>query len=191
MREVYVKFLLAHLTSATLAPPSRPETLDVAAYVVLAHGALESFVEGLSLWALEEIEVGWTTGLGPTRGTASLLLHSPVPTPPADTSQAAFDTVRQALREAKTIVSLRIHENNGISIRHLRALFVPLGITVPTAPVLVASLDLLVQMRHEWAHQSRVGARVIRSAEEVSKIVADCLVLARQLARGALSVKPQ
>ena len=45
-------FLRGHLGAPTLVEPSPAEVLDVAAYVVLAHGALENFVEGLALWVL-------------------------------------------------------------------------------------------------------------------------------------------
>lgn len=44
------KFLTPHLQQVTLGTPSRDEELDVAAFVVLAHGAVENFIEGIGLW---------------------------------------------------------------------------------------------------------------------------------------------
>lgn len=72
-------FLLRHLGTATLSPPSEAEVLDVASYVVLTHGAFENFVEGLSLWALSRLEQSWLLRKRATRCTASLLLFYPAP----------------------------------------------------------------------------------------------------------------
>src|ERR1039458_3129877 len=45
--EIEHRFLSAHLKSApSLKPPSRRERLDIAAYVVLSHGALENSFAG-------------------------------------------------------------------------------------------------------------------------------------------------
>jgi hypothetical protein len=101
-----------------------------------------------------------------------------------------YDNVRTALGEAKSEAAKRIERNQGISLRHLRTLFRPLGIDFPEDPLLTSSLDSLVSFRHQWAHQYRFGATVVRSAHDVKKIVGDCIRLAEQLSSGAALVRP-
>jgi len=185
-------FLLRHLGVVTLAPPSDAEILDVAAYIVLTHGAFENFVEGLSLWALMRLEQSWLLKKRATRCTASLLLFYPIPgeSTPLGAASSVFNTIRLAVDEAKADLSNKIHLNNGITRRHLKALFRPLGIDVPDDPVLTASLDSLVSMRHEWAHQYRFGAMVRRSARDVQKTVMDCISFAKKLSKEVQEAKP-
>jgi RiboL-PSP-HEPN len=188
--EIEQRFLSVHLTSApALNPPSRQERLDIAAYVVLSHGALENFVEGVALWVLTRSVDRWTAKKRVTRATASILLSQSPPAAPTGPT-TIFDTVRTALDEAKTNISRTINDNNGISTRHLRSLFYPLGVDVPEDPILVGSLELVIAIRHEWAHRSRFGASVTKSAQDVRTAVADCLTLAEKLATVASALKP-
>jgi hypothetical protein len=185
-------FLLPHLGVITLTPPSDAEVLDVASYIVLTHGAFENFIEGLSLWALKRLEQSWLLNKRATRCTASLLLFHPVPgenTPPGAAS-TVFNTIRLAVIEAKSDLSNKIQQNNGITPRHLKSLFRPLGVEIPSDPVLTASLDSLVSMRHEWAHQSRFGATVRRSARDVQMTVMDCISFAEKLSEEVRKAKP-
>jgi len=185
--ELQTKFLSPYLAAPNLAPPSRQETLDVAACVVLAHGAIENFVEGVTLWVTSKLQNNWTYHKRATKCTASLLLHSTAASDPEETTDTVFDTLRVALIEASTTASTKIRMNNGISIRHLRSLFIPLGINVPSDPVLVGSLEQLVSMRHEWAHQYRFGAKVVRTALEAKNTIQDCMIFAQKLSDEANS----
>jgi hypothetical protein len=189
IKEVESRFLQPHLASATLGPPSRKEILDVAAYVVLAHGAIESFAESLAHWLLGRSVKSWTYKKRTTRCTASLLLYQRAP--PNDTPPTSvFDNIRAALDEAKTKVSRDIYENHGITLDHMRSLFMPLGVDVPSDPILVASLDLLVAMRHQWAHHDHRHAKVVKSAKDVRITVSDCVALAQKLSAAAVAVRP-
>ena len=49
VKELEAKFLAPYPPGKGLKQPNRAEELDVAAYIVLVHGALENFVEGLAL----------------------------------------------------------------------------------------------------------------------------------------------
>ncbi|MGA9543538.1 MAG: HEPN domain-containing protein [Candidatus Sulfotelmatobacter sp.] len=188
--EIERRFLKPHLASApSLKPPTRGEQLDVAAYIVLTHGAIENFVEGLALWVLARSVANWTTRKRVTRATASILLAQSQPVAP-DGPQLVFDILRTALDEAKKNISRDINENNGISTRHLRSLFYPIGVDVPNDPVLVGSLELVIAIRHEWAHRSRFGASVPKSAKDAHNAVSDCIKLAEKLAEAASALKP-
>jgi hypothetical protein len=187
VKEIETRFLTPHLGPPTLTAPGRKEILDVAAYVVLVHGALENFAEGLALWALGKSVANWTNRKKTTRSTASLLLYQTAPT---DDGLSVFDNIRTALDEAKTRMSKVINDNHGIAPDNLRTLFMPLGVNVPADPVLSASLELLVTMRHHWAHQDRRRAKVVRSARDAQTTVADCLVLAKKLSNEVASARP-
>jgi hypothetical protein len=185
--ELEERFLRAHLGPPTLAPPSRAEVLDVAAYVVLAHGALENFVEGLALWVLGRAVSNWTKKRRTTRCTASLLLYQDVP----DASQSTvFDNIRTALDRAKSALSKSIEGNHGVTPRHLQELFSPLGVTVPNDPVLTGSLELIVSIRHQWAHRYRYSPQLTRSAADVKVAVGDCLAFAQKLANDVTALRP-
>jgi hypothetical protein len=189
VKEIESHFVLSHLGPPKLSPPSRNETLDVAAYVVLVHGALENFIEGLALWVVERSVASWTMRKRTTRSTASLLLYQSVPSD-AETTSRVFDNIRTSLDKAKSMVSKSVSMNNGIAPDHLRTLFLPLGVTVPDDPVLTASLELLVALRHQWAHQYRYGAKVIRSASDTQTTVSDCMTLAEKLSAEVTSLRP-
>jgi hypothetical protein len=189
VKEVETRFLTPHLGPPTLTTPSRQEILDVAAYVVLVHGALENFAEGLALWVLDKSVGNWTNKKKTTRSTVSLLLYQKVP-PEDAPPKSVFDNIRTALDEAKTRMSRVVNDNHGITLDHLRTLFMPLGVNVPADPVLTASLDLLVTMRHQWAHQDRRRAKVVKSAKDAQTTVSDCLTLAKKLSTEVKAVRP-
>jgi len=120
---------------------------------------------------------------------ASLLLYQKMPSDDAPTL-SVFDNIRTALDDARVRMSKVVNDNHGVTLQHLRTLFMPLGVTVPADPVLTASLDLLVAMRHQWAHQDRRRAKVIKSAKDAQNTVSDCLALAKKLSTEAAAVRP-
>jgi len=189
VKEVEARFLTPHLGPPTLTAPNRNEILDVAAYVVLVHGALENFVEGLAQWVLDKSVTNWTNQKKTTRSTISLLLHHKVP--PDDISTlSVFDNIRKALDDAKERMSKVIHDNHGIALDNLRTLFMPLGVNLPTDTVLIASLTLLITIRHQWAHQDRRITKVFKSASDMQTTVSDCLKLAKKLSDDVASIRP-
>jgi hypothetical protein len=94
------------------------------------------------------------------------------------------------LDAAKEAHSLATHENNGVGSRHLKNLFYPLGLDIPSDPLLAGSLETLITMRHQWAHQFRFGAKVVKSADDARTVVTDCLAFARRLSVGAAALRP-
>lgn len=189
-RELEDRFLRPYLRATpTLLQPTRAEILDVAAFTVLLHGAIENFVEGVAYWVLGRTVRNWTTRKRTTRCTSSLLLYSPTPSGvPATTT--VYDNLRNALHASKEAVSKNIETNHGITLGHLQDLFQPLGVDVPQDPTLTASLDRLVKMRHEWAHQFRYGAKVVKWASDAKVAADDCLKLAARISASARAAKP-
>jgi len=188
VKEIEARFLTPHLGPPTLSAPSRLETLDVAACMVLVHGALENFVEGLAQWAFSKAVQNWIYRKKTSRVTASLLLYEQIPD---DTQPSVFDNIRKSLEDAKTRMSKVVHDNHGISPNNLRALFMPLGVNVPRDPLLIASLELLITIRHQWAHQDRNNrTKITRSAADAQTTIADCLTFAKKLSEEVASVRP-
>jgi hypothetical protein len=165
----------------SLAPPSRDEQFDVAAFVVLTHGAIENFIEGLTIWMAKRVEKNWVDRRRVTRSTAALLFRAKCKIDEDTSLMTTFDVIRTALEDAKTERTTAVHNNNGIELKHMRQLLAPLGVDIPNDPLLVASLDTLVLIRHQWAHQNRFGAQTPRNAVDVKKTVDDCLVLSQEL----------
>ena len=183
-------FLQAYLSSQPLGQPTRSEILGVGAYVVLAHGAFENFIEGIALWLVDRIETQWKLRKRANRCTSSLLLFQSAAELDGDKHVTTYDNLRVALESAKTIHSKAVRDNNGITLSHVRELFYPLGVDVPNDLTLTASLEKLVSMRHEWAHQYRYGAKVARSARDAKIAVDDCLIFANRLSSEASTVRP-
>lgn len=177
-------FLTQHISGATLAAPSEAEVLDVEAYVILSHAALEAFIEELASWMLERSVELWTMKSRLRRGAASLLLYCVDEKPDAG-KHRGFDRLRIALKAAKGKLSKVINENNGIDAKHLAALFGPLGLDLPDDPALLASWHRVISMRHWSAHHNRLGAAVLSTAGDVRDNVRDCLTLATNLQRQA------
>lgn len=142
------------------------------------------------LWALESIEHNWIMHKRASRSLASLFLYEGALGDDCETQFSVFDNIRNSIANAKSSTSIRIEKNNGIATRNLRALFRPLGIDVPEDPQLTGSLELLVSLRHQWAHQYRYGAKVAKFASDIKNTSDDCLILAERLAKGAKSVRP-
>lgn len=187
--ELEERYLSPHLTPATLGKSRREEELDVAAFSVLTHGALENYVEGLAVWALARLEKNWIFRKRASRGTAALLLQTEHSSDNETDTRSVFDALREALDKAKNDHSRVIQKNNGIAVKHLRSLLSPLGVDVPTDPLLIGSLDVLVKMRHSWAHQSRFGAKTVRSAADAKKTVGDCVALAEKLYNNIVALR--
>lgn len=183
------RYLAPHLTSAALGTISREEELDVAAYAVLTHGAFENFIEGLSVWALGRIEKNWTFRKRASRSTAALLLEMRVEIDHEKESRSVFDIIRNSLSLAKTAHSRTIEANHGVAPKHLHTLLAPLGVDVPSDPILMGSLNTLVKMRHQLAHQYRFGAKTSKSAVDAQQTVGDCLNLAKRLCANAVALR--
>jgi hypothetical protein len=190
VKEAETRYLRPHLQASSLGVPSRAEELDVAAFVVLVHGAIENFVEGVALWALQSVEHTWLNERRASRSLASLMLHGPMPGDTGLDPFSVFDNLRKSITEAKKVFSRYIAENHGVAMRNLRTMFRPLGIDVPEDPRLSGSLELLVSIRHQWAHQYRYGAKVSKFASDLKKTSDDCLVLADLLAKHARLARP-
>lgn len=182
------QFLSAHLSSTTLAPPSEAEELAVAAFVVLLHGAFENFVEGLCLYLLNRAEHSWTFKKRLSAASATMLLSLDPPAP-VISLPIVYDRIRRALSEAKVQHSRIIARNHGIAPADLSSLLEPVGLVLTTDAVKISSLELIVSLRHQWAHQYRFAAKKTKSATDIITAADDCIAIAQELASSATALR--
>jgi hypothetical protein len=184
------RFLTPHLNATSFGVPGTEEQLDTAAYAVLAHGAMENFVEGIALWVIRRLEQSWLSRSRATSSTAAVLLYEAAPDLDKDDATTVYNGLRAAIATAKSTVSMRVKDNNGIAPAHLRRLLRPVGVDIPDDPVLLSSLNQLVLIRHQWAHQYRYGAKVVKSASDIRTVVSDCVAIAEKVADRANRLRP-
>ena len=131
---------------------------------------------GLALWVLGKSVANWTKRkkqhvCSSIRNRLPMMLR-----PYLCSTTLGLHSTTQKTRMFKVV-----NDNHGTTLDHLRTLFTPLGVNVPADPVLTASLELLVMMRHQRAHQNRRRTKVVKSAKDAQTTVSDCLLLARKL----------
>jgi hypothetical protein len=179
--ELEKRFLLPHLTDMQLVAPGIGETLDVNAFAVMAHGALEGFCENVALWVLHKACDAWCLRKRMTPSLACLLLVAGDPSMECNSQEGAYDRIRRSLNDIRQTVSRSVNENTGVDIAHLRKLFYPLGVDIPEVPPCMSALAKLVTLRHEVAHRNRHAASVRRTAMEVKEYGERCLELAKAI----------
>ena len=187
---------LARLQDKFLKPylPARPEQspsdyeLDVMAYCVLSHAAIEGFVEQVAISVSSEAFDGFEKQLVVSDSLLSLSAYFKEVALPAasDSVRTCNDRLRAHLREVKQKYSGQVYENNGINIKYLDSLLIPIGIDVDLAPQHRDSLVKLVDHRGTYAHKG-VGARRNLSPEDAAAFIKDCVEICAQIASKAAS----
>lgn len=178
LRQQFLEPLLAKAEAL-----SDTEVVTLKAYIVLAHAAFEDYFESLSRYALQKTVDDWEQRQTPRPGIATLLLHcGKVLAIDDDTNDSrSFDRIRLALKAAKSSMSISgINENHGISIRHLRKLFYPVGVDLPPIPE-ISSASTLFDARCEVAHHATWAAKKQKDPGSVRQLVEDCLKVAEEM----------
>lgn len=163
------KFIQIHI-------PTKPDitpvdySLDVKAYCVLSHAALEDFFEKISLLLMEHLNLAlYDKRRRIDRGLLIFLKTYGSEIKIEDETRTTFEYLRESLDKAKRSFSDYVHNNHGISAKkYLAQLMVPVGIDVPQDPNLLNSLDQLAQERGQYAHKGVVNK--ILSPEDAKKL---------------------
>jgi hypothetical protein len=186
-------------------PTHRPEDYehDVKAACVLAHAALEEFVESVSMHVMSVSVEAWKTQRRTTDPLLALCLKHGVAIAIEDDEEAAqkscFDLLREAVDMAKKRHSKSIQDNHGFSLKYLRAALTPVFINPPDDLRLTESLRTLTSARGSFAHSAAknaefsVGkksgrARAALSPEDAWNAISDCVLLCEQIASAAHSL---
>lgn len=181
-------------------PEVKPEDFehDVKAFCVLAHAALEEFVEALSDALMVKL-INQFLEKKITLSTASFLLAYgrgiSVEDDEAESQASCFNQIRLTLDEGKKQHSKILMDNHGFSVRYLRSILTPVGLNVPSTPLL-DSVKKLADARGTFAHSRAKlalygGYRAAKTPmvpEEAQTIVNDCLDLCDGLKKQAESL---
>lgn len=181
------KFITPHLP---VVPEVDPATynLDVRAYLLLSHAALEQFVEDLCLELVNRATDSWESNHHLSEPILALIAFYSdgltISDNERDPEVTFFDHIRLGLEKAKATYSAYLKKkNNGVSVKYLRQMLLPVGMSVPTDPKWVGSLGQLASYRGDNAHKHRVTK--VTDPERAREWVQDCLQMASQLADDA------
>lgn len=182
-----MKFIGPHLP---VLPEIDPATynLDVRAYLLLSHAALEQFVEDLCLELVNRATDSWESNHHLSEPVLALIAFYSdsltISDNERDPELTFFDHIRLGLEKAKATYSSYLKKkNNGVSVKYLRQMLLPVGLSVPTDPKWVGSLAQLASYRGDNAHKHRVTK--VTDPERAREWVQDCLQMATHLASDA------
>jgi len=174
--ELETKFIKPHLpTHPTMAPAAYD--LDVRAFCVLSHAALEQYVEDIALSLALAAVKGWLQNKSVNRTLLGLLAFQmgrlAIDTNERKPEVSFYDHIRVSCEEAKNTFSDLLQTNNGVSAKYLRQMLLSVGLDVPDNVRWLGSLAQLANQRGENAHKS--GVKKTPSPEDVKDWVKDCL----------------
>jgi len=157
-------------------PPSEYE-LDVRAYCILSHAALEDFFEqtaqkimtkSLDEWANSNFKIN--DSLLTLASYASYKFEKI-----EEDTLSPVEYLRRVFDDANRKLSQSIFNNHGTSQRYLKDILLPVALQVNQDPALQNSLQQLVKQRGDYAHRGVV--KNILAPESARRYVQDCLKL--------------
>lgn len=166
---------------------SGPEeySLEVKAFCVFSHAALEFLFESWSIAYSEYVVTKWKRTGTMSRAVAALMLYY------GESNSRLYETsakcptyseltafcVEGALGRLHDYINLR---NHGIDVFHIRHLFWPLGIAIASDQLrFQASLARLRKVRGSYAHTLNRTDHI--APEDAENIVSDCVDMAGEL----------
>lgn len=174
-------YILKHLPAKPTDDPAKFE-IDVKIFCILAHAALEEFFENIALVVLEQSVDAFLTSGAINKSLLAMIAAGSerirIPDRDEPDEIKPFNNIRDILIAFKSEHSVYIQqENHGINLHHLRALFYPLYIEIPSNVKYKSSVQKLANFRGEYAHKQTYSK--LLSPEDAVKIVADSLRFAK------------
>ncbi len=181
------KFISPH-TSPTASPGTY--LLDLQSYAILAHAAFEEYIEFISVKVAEkafekfknEKKMSFTTlcMLHFIEGHDSLNSWA--------NTDIIYDRLLSRLGNIKVKVSQMAASNNGIDMKYLKKLLIPVGLDIPHTAIEINSINQLARYRGTYAHQSTIALSIIPTPSDVVNAVTDVLNYMRALDQKARKV---
>jgi hypothetical protein len=130
------------------------EYTDARAFIVLSHGVIEEYLERMALEVVDSGLRHFDQDGRPRTALLSLLAHSPSATHvPPDNRSGGRWLVREHLASARQGLWQTVHDNHGITERHLLSLLLPTGIKESDlAPEWLRQMSRLGETRGRVAH---------------------------------------
>lgn len=190
-----IKFIRLHLPVGVATLPSSYD-LDVRAFCVLSHAAFEQFVEDVCFGLAQDAWGAWVNNQCCSQPLLALMtfqsdkLEIDGDEKNAETTFSAY--IREGSDKSKNAFTnfLRL-KNNGVSVKYLRKMLLPVGLNVPDEARWLGSLNKLTCERGNLAHTFHV--KKITSPADARIWVQDCMEMFAKIrddARTALS-RPQ
>lgn len=177
------RFIQPHIPLQPGTPPSTYD-LDVRAFCLLSHAALEQYTEEICLRLMTAAIESWTTSKSMNHVLIALLAFQKDRIKHDDDERSPevsfYDHIRHALAEIKSEFSTHLlKHNNGVGIKYLRKMLLSVGIDVPDNPKWRGSLTQLTNHRGDQAHRFQV--KRIPSPETARDWVNDCLEMCARI----------
>lgn len=164
--------------------------IDVKAYCVLFHAALEGFVEGVAYYISEMAFDKYLTKKEVTVALFSLYFYTPElcgGMKDVSSWDKLYDNIRDSYNDkAKKLVQELLENNHGASVKYMKKLLMRFGIDLNISDPLFESLQRLVNARGEYAHwdishvRGRTRTKRI-SPDDALTYSKDCLELALKI----------
>lgn len=155
---------------------------EIKAYCLLAHAAIEEYIEIISAKVMSESIDRYLFSGGKNMNNALLGLlawHGKLKekiekeSESDDWSKKTFDYLRECMEEIKDKFSQELKANHGVTIKNLRNILLPIALTVKDDPNLKSSLTQLTEGRGSYAH-FRIKVKKIFNPKDVRQYVSDC-----------------
>lgn len=148
---------------------------NAAAFLLLAHAAIESFIEGCCEEAAASLVATWKQNDSGIQRVLALLAFSDGPNQLKDDSYSLFGMdnleVDKVIIDAHRLYCRIIVRNNGLKESNLRRLLLPLGIDPSeVSDEFLADMNKLGSTRGEHAHEG-LGARVLQDPVESRELL--------------------
>ncbi len=172
------QFIAKFIPADPSTKPSEYEQL-VKAYCILSHAAIEEYLETVSMRVMKRSIDDWLFKRRYTDTLATLLCtygsQINISADENSREKRVFDYLKGAFKDAKEKLSKDIYENNGISIKYIRKLMIPVAIDITDDALLLNSLKQLAKERGAYAHKQKINT--VLSPEDAKKYVGDCINL--------------
>ena len=189
LKQLQKKFIAQFLPANPTTLPIQYQ-LDVQAYCLLAHAAIEEYVEQVALALADETITSWSKGARPNRTLVSLVAfydeESSIEDDKVLTTTKCFDRIRHLLKSLHKKYSQDVQDNHGVSVKYLRRILYPVAIDISDDPKLQNSLRTLALERGSYAHKSTI--KKVLSPEDAATCVQDCQTICLDIATQAIAL---
>lgn len=136
------RYLDSHINPKEQSPELDGD-LDVRAFCLFTHAAIEQYFEEVAEYAVTSLMEQWNSGLPLSRPAVislmSILVSDGAPKISIEDNESKpqekpLHSIGKMLRERAKTYSQKVEGNHGASLKYLRSLFVPLGISIDPGP---------------------------------------------------------
>ena len=159
--------------------PDKEDELDMRSYCVLTHAAFEEFAETVASFVLEETIERFINFQEISFGLCTILHFNAPKVGSIDEIDITYDYISKTLKDIKSTMSTDIRMNNhGTSMKYLKKMLIPLGVSIPSDAYLSNSLEQLASHRGAFAHSfSKNRIKLLPSPSDLKKYVEDVTVI--------------